>query len=137
MRLVAPPVLVAAFLVPSGAAKEPVSGSVCGVDGCVVLAEPGTVHQALRWEGTFELVRAPRPAAFYRLTFFTSGPEGFRWTALYVPGRRLLRVDERGAVPPEFGHAGRPYWRTVGRRQVRMLARLTVGVAPFPARARW
>ena len=134
---IAPAVLAGLALVPAAAAKEPVTGNVCGVAGCTTLAEPGTVYQALRWEGTFEIVRAPRPARFYSLTFSAPGPEGFRWRLLYAPARGVLRVDDRAATDPSYGRPVRPYWRTVTRAQLRVLAAVTRGIAPFPPSRRW
>ena len=124
-------------LVGAATAKGPVAGNVCGTASCKAVTEPGTVYQALRWEGTFQVVRAPRPARFYTLTFSASAPDGFRWSVLYVPARRLLRVDERAATPPEYGTPVRPYWRTLGPSQLRLLAEVTRGVTPFRAPRRW
>ena len=130
-------VAAALSLVAAAGAKGPVSGTVCGASGCAALAEPGAAFQALRWEGTFQIVRAPRPARFYRLTFTSPDPGGFRWTVLYVPARRVLRVDDRAATPPEYGTPVRPYWRTLGMRQLRLLGAVTSDLAPFRAPRRW
>ena len=137
MKRIAGAVVVALAVAPAGAAKEPVTGNVCGARECRTLAEPGTVFQALRWEGTFQIVRAPRPARFYTLTFTADGPEGFVWRVVYVPARRVLRVDDRGATPPEFGRPVRPYWRTLGSRQLRLLATVTRGLEAFPPSRTW
>jgi hypothetical protein len=134
---IVPLLAVALALVPAAAAKEPVTGNVCGAGGCTTISEPGTVYQALRWAGVFEVVRAPRPARFYTLTFSAPGPEGFRWPLVYVPSRRVLRVDDRQATPPEYGRPVAPYWRTLTRRQLRVLATVTRGLQPFPPSRRW
>jgi hypothetical protein len=137
VRRITPLVLAALALVPAAAAKYPVSGNVCGAQRCVTLDGPGTLYQALRWEGTFRIVGAPQPAPFYTLTFSAPDPGGFRWRLVYAPARRVVRVDDRAATPPELGPPGRPYWRTLGRRQMRLLSGAIRDLEPFPPSRRW
>jgi hypothetical protein len=124
-----------ALAVPA-AAKTPLTGKVCGSSRCVALTDPNTLWVTLVWSEPFSLVSAPRPKAFYRLTFRSS--DGFRVLLLWPRGTGVIRADDRAALAPIYGRArSRPYWRTVSASVQAVLAQVTAGLTPYRAPTRW
>jgi hypothetical protein len=131
-------VAIAAALVAAGtaAAKAPITGEVCGKSGCQVLRDPGTLYQALRFEGAFSLVEAPRAQPFYRFTF--ESDDGFRWEVLWAPDAGLLRADDSKSTDRIYGKPKAAlYWRTLPLSAGAALRAAAHGIDAYPAQARW
>ena len=117
-------------------AKAPITGQVCGNSGCRILGDPGSLYQAVRFEGAFSLVPVPRARPFYRFTF--ESEDGFRWDVTWVPSAGVMRADDSKATPAIYGNARTaPYWRTLPPSAAAALRSAASGIEPYPAQARW
>jgi hypothetical protein len=114
-------------------AKGPDGAWVCGADRCASLRGPA-VAGLLDWGGQagFEQLPAPRRVPFYRLTLFDHGRPA--WKLVYVPSVERVRITQLDVYP--FGSVA-PYWRAVTTDGTSALARVTRGLAPFPAPKSW
>jgi hypothetical protein len=114
-------------------AKGPDRARVCGADRCALLRGPAVVG-LLDWRGQagFEQLPAPRRVPFYRLTLFDHGRPA--WKLVYAPSLERMRITQLDVYP--FGSVA-PYWRAVTSDGTSALARVTRGLAPFPAPTSW
>ena len=98
-------------------------------------AERGVgVWPLLSWTYTpFKPRAAPRPAPYYSIR--VRDPSGIKWTLLYVPSRRMMRIWQ-SRVPPYSESIG-PYWRVVPRLAVPQIAKAVARVRPYAAPKRW
>ena len=127
-------VALAALTSGAAQAKGPNAASVCGASGCTTLRGESAVWPLLSWTSTpFKPRAAPRPAAYYSIR--VSDPTGIKWTLLYVPSRRMMRIWQ-SRVPPYSEPIG-PYWRIVPRTAVPQIVRAVAHVRPYAAPKRW
>lgn len=125
---------LAAIAIGSAAAKGPNVASVCGASGCVTLRGESMVQPLISWWYTpFAPRAAPRPAPYYSIRL--RDPSGIRWSLLYVPARRAIRIWQ-SRVPPYHQSIG-PYWRTVPSSAVPAIRWLLQKLSPHAAPARW
>jgi hypothetical protein len=125
----------AALLVPGSAgAKGPNFANVCGTSGCATVRGEFAVYRFMSWWNTpFSQRGAPAPAPFYKIKI--RDPSGIRWSLLYAPSRRAMRIWQN-KVPPYNQSIG-PYWRSVPRAAVADMAALIRKVKPYAAQRRW
>jgi hypothetical protein len=114
--------------------RRAVSASVCGASGCRTadseLLNPIDGH-------SFGLASAPRPAPYYAAILSAPGDHGFCWRLVWVPARRVLRVENlRRPNVPGTPIAGR-YWRTVHLGLARSLAEAVRGLQPYAPALSW
>ena len=118
----------------SAAAKGPNVARVCGASGCTTLRGESAVQPLISWWYTpFSSRRAPRPAPYYSIAI--RDPSGVRWSLLYVPSRRAMRIWQN-RVPPYNQPIG-PYWRDVPAAAVSGLGRVAAGLKPYAAPSAW
>jgi hypothetical protein len=123
-RLIIPTVLAAALLVPSAAgAKELSAAKVCGADRCATFHGHATLEAIA--EGGNPANAPQRRAAFYtvRLTVKVEGASDGHWSIAYLPSAGRIRAGAEG----EYS------WMDVTPAGRRAFARVTRGLAPFPA----
>lgn len=126
-------VAAASAFVAAAHAKGPTAAAVCGASGCRA-ADPAQLNPV---DGQpFGLAAAPRPAPYYVAFLSAPGEFGFCWRLLWVPSRRVLRVESMRPYVPGEPIAGR-IWRSVDAALARRLARAVRGVTPFAGRLAW
>ena len=134
LRVVGVVAALAALTSGAAQAKGPNAAAVCGASGCTRLTGESAVAPLLSWTYTpFKPRAAPRPAPYYSIR--VSDPSGIKWTLLYVPSRRMMRIWQ-SRVPPYSESIG-PYWRVVPRPAVPQIAKAVARVRPYAAPKRW
>jgi hypothetical protein len=104
-----------------------------GTSGC----RPGDPELLNPIDGrSFGLASMPKPAPYYVAILSAPGEFGFCWRLVWVPKRRLLRVENLGRYRPGQPIAGR-YWRTVHLQLARSLAEGFRGITPYAAGRSW
>jgi hypothetical protein len=124
--------LVALVAAPAASAKNPANATVCGASGC----HAGDASRLTPVSGGFAIRNAPRPARYYAIFIAATGRQPFCWRMIWVPQRRLLRVENLLPYVPGAPVAGR-YWRTVDARFSRDLASSVRGLRPYAATRAW
>jgi hypothetical protein len=84
------------------------------------------------WYRPFSHRSAPAPAPLYSIAL--RDPSGIRWSLLFVPARRAIRIWQ-SRVPPYNQPIG-PYWRTVPGAALPAIGRLGRKITPFAAPTR-
>lgn len=116
----------------SAVAKGPNFASICAASGCTTLRGEAAVQPLISWwYRPFSHRSAPAP--FYSIKL--RDPSGIRWSLLYVPARRAMRIWQ-SRVPPYNESIG-PYWRTVPGAAVPAIDQLMHKVTPYAAPRRW
>jgi hypothetical protein len=136
VKATAPIVLVSAVLlvVPAAHANRPPKGEACGASECIGLNAWDTVAPfSSWWYVPFAPIGVPEPAPFFRVVLTSGDPRPTRWTLLYSPARRAMRITQVG---PPYGRIG-PYWRIVPATARTRIARVLEGIKPFPPSLRW
>lgn len=131
--VVAAALVVFPALAAAAVAKEPATAFVCGATGCRQ-ADPALLNPI---DGRpFSLATRPRPAPYFAAVLTSPGDEGFCWRVLWVPTRRVIRVENLRRWVPGTPVAGR-YWRTVDASSARRLAEGVRGVRPYARNVTW
>ena len=93
------------------------------------------VYALVDWMPTaFELVDAPAPAPYYRLSL--RDDRRAYMTLLVVPSRHLVRVWQPTQYPYAPG-LSTPYWRALTPRGAAVLGKVTARLRPFAAPRSW
>ncbi len=114
-------------------AKSPATTLVCGASACRAADYDAITPVDSQ---PFTLRAAPRAAPFYTAVITGPAPAGFCWRLVFVPSRRVLRVENAGTYRAGDPVAG-TYWRSVSQAYARRFTRAAAGLAPHAPAARW
>lgn len=138
MRLLVGLVCVVALLAATPAlAKGPDLASICGASGCATVDDVEEVNVLALWTAGFVVREEPPTAPFFTVELTTTRGAVAKWSYLYVPSARalkIIRADFSGGIS---GVQPMNEWVSPSAQVLAAYETATAAMSPFPASAGW
>lgn len=128
---------VALLAVTPALAKGPDLASICGASGCATVDDVEKVNVLALWTAGFEVRKEPPTAPFFTVELTTTRGAVAKWSYLYVPSARalkIIRADFSGGIS---GVQPMNEWVSPSTEVLGAYETATAAMSPFPASAGW
>lgn len=129
--------VVALLAVTPALAKGPDLASICGASGCATVDDVEKVNVLALWTAGFEVRKEPPTAPFFTVELTTTRGAVAKWSYLYVPSARalkIIRADFSGGIS---GVQPMNEWVSPSTGVLAAYDTATAAMSPFPASAGW